>query len=61
MGPSSNTPSGALSCRDCGGPDVEWTAEFHRDDTAAKDFPEVQVTKGSGGATFQFQPAGHCR
>lgn len=38
------------------GTDTEWTAEFDRAETPAKDFPEVQVTKVSGGAAFQFQP-----
>ena len=41
---------------DIAGTDSEWTAQFHRGDTAAEDFPEVQVTKVSGGAAFQFQP-----
>jgi hypothetical protein len=35
---------------------TDWTAEFERTDTAHKDFPEVQVTKVSGGAGFEFQP-----
>jgi hypothetical protein len=38
------------------GTDTDWTAEFHRGDTAASEFPEVQVTKVSRGAAFEFQP-----
>lgn len=38
------------------GTDSEWTAEFHRVETAATEFPEVQVTKVSRGAAFEFQP-----
>ncbi|MCB0941630.1 MAG: hypothetical protein KDB72_15505 [Mycobacterium sp.] len=33
----------------------DWTAEFEKSDTAAKEAPEVEVTKFSGGATFEFQ------
>jgi len=33
----------------------DWTAEFERSDTAAKVSPEVEVTKFSGGATFEFE------
>lgn len=35
---------------------TDWTAEFQPTDLAAEDFPEVQVTKVSGGAAFRFQP-----
>lgn len=38
------------------GTDTEWTAEFHLTDVAAQDLPEVQVTKVSRGAAFEFQP-----
>ena len=38
------------------GSDSDWTAEFGRTDTPAKDSPEVQVTKFSLGATFEFEP-----
>lgn len=38
------------------GTDADWTAEFERTDSAAKDFPEVEVTKFSLGATFEFEP-----
>ncbi|MFN0143147.1 MAG: hypothetical protein ACKVP6_06840 [Mycobacterium sp.] len=38
------------------GADTDWTAEFERTDTPTKDSPEVQVTKFSLGATFEFQP-----
>ena len=38
------------------GTDSEWTAEFQHSDTATKDYPEVQVTKVSGGARFEFEP-----
>lgn len=38
------------------GTDTEWTAEFHLTDVAAEDLPEVQVTKVSRGAAFEFQP-----
>lgn len=38
------------------GDDTDWTAEFTLGETAAKESPEVQVTKVSLGATFQFQP-----
>lgn len=33
----------------------DWTAEFEKSDTAAKVAPEVEVTKFSGGATFEFE------
>lgn len=35
---------------------TEWTARIFETDTAAKEFPEVAVTKFSGGSTFAFQP-----
>lgn len=38
------------------GSDTDWSAEFERTDTPAKDSPEVQVTKFSLGATFEFEP-----
>ena len=38
------------------GSDTDWTAEFERTDSPAKDSPEVQVTKFSLGATFEFEP-----
>ncbi len=38
------------------GTDTDWAAAFDRTDTAAAEFPEVQVTKVSTGAAFQFQP-----
>jgi hypothetical protein len=38
------------------GSDPDWTAEFERTDTPVKDSPEVQVTKFSLGATFEFEP-----
>lgn len=38
------------------GAGTDWTAEFTRTDSATTDFPEVQVTKVSGGAAFVFQP-----
>lgn len=38
------------------GTDTDWTAEFELTDTPARDLPEVQVTKVSGGAAFEFQP-----
>ncbi len=38
------------------GSDTDWTAEFERTDTPVKDSPEVQVTKFSLGATFEFEP-----
>jgi hypothetical protein len=38
------------------GSDTNWTAEFERTETPAKDSPEVQVTKFSLGATFEFEP-----
>ncbi len=33
----------------------DWTAEFEKTDTAAKDSPEVEVTKFSQGVTFEFE------
>ncbi len=39
-----------------GGTDTDWTAELVETDTAAKELPEVQVAKVSGGSTFQFEP-----
>lgn len=38
------------------GSDTDWIAEFERTDTPTKDSPEVQVTKFSLGATFEFEP-----
>lgn len=38
------------------GTDADWTAEFGQSDTAMKVSPEVEVTKFSKGATFEFQP-----
>ncbi len=38
------------------GTDTGWTAEFEHTATALPDSPEVQVTKFSGGAGFEFQP-----
>ena len=38
------------------GDDTDWTAEFNHRDTAAAEFPEVQVAKVSRGAAFEFQP-----
>jgi hypothetical protein len=38
------------------GDDDDWIAEFDRSDTALPESPEVQVTKFSLGATFEFQP-----
>lgn len=38
------------------GTGTDWTAEFGQSDTAMKDSPEVEVTKFSQGATFEFQP-----
>lgn len=38
------------------GTGTDWTAEFQHTDTATTDSPEVQVTKFSLGATFEFQP-----
>ena len=37
------------------GTDTDWTAEFEATDTPAEDSPEVQVTKFSLGATFEFE------
>ena len=36
------------------GTDTDWVAEFQPTEIATKDFPEVQVTKVSRGAAFQF-------
>ena len=33
----------------------DWTAEFEKTDTAAKDSPEVEVTKFSLGVSFEFE------
>jgi hypothetical protein len=38
------------------GTDTDWVAEFQPSEIDTKDFPEVQVTKVSRGAAFQFQP-----
>lgn len=38
------------------GSPTEWTAHVIEAGTAAKEFPEVTVTKFSGGSTFVFQP-----
>jgi hypothetical protein len=38
------------------GSEADWTAEFEQTDTAAKVSPEVEVTKFSLGATFEFEP-----
>jgi hypothetical protein len=38
------------------GTHTDWSAEFERTDTAGRDSPEVQVTKFSLGAAFEFQP-----
>ncbi|OBK31556.1 hypothetical protein A5634_13255 [Mycobacterium asiaticum] len=38
------------------GTSTEWTATIFETDTAAKEYPEVSVTKFSGGSTFVFQP-----
>jgi hypothetical protein len=38
------------------GTDTDWTAEFEQTDTSARELPEVEVTKFSLGATFEFQP-----
>ena len=38
------------------GTDTDWTAVFERTDTAQKVSPEVEVTKFSLGATFEFEP-----
>ena len=38
------------------GTNDEWTAEFESTGTTLADCPEVQVTKVSRGATFEFQP-----
>ena len=37
------------------GTDTDWTAEFEATVTPAEDSPEVQVTKFSLGATFEFE------
>jgi hypothetical protein len=41
---------------DISGTPTAWTAEFTRADTALPDSVEVQVTKVSRGASFEFQP-----
>lgn len=41
---------------ECVGSEEDWTAEFTLGDSIAKESPEVQVTKVSLGATFQFRP-----
>ena len=38
------------------GTGTDWTAEFEQTDTAMKVSPEVEVTKFSLGATFEFEP-----
>ena len=38
------------------GTNTDWAAEFERTDTALADCPEVQVTKVSRGAAFEFLP-----
>ena len=38
------------------GSSTGWTAELFETDSAAEEFPEVAITKVSGGATFEFQP-----
>jgi len=38
------------------GTDTDWTAEFEQTSTATKVSPEVEVTKFSLGATFEFEP-----
>ena len=38
------------------GTDTDWVAEFQPSEIDTKDFPEVQVTKVSRGAAFEFQP-----
>ncbi len=38
------------------GTGTDWTAEFTPTDTPAEEFPEVQITKVSTGAAFEFQP-----
>jgi hypothetical protein len=38
------------------GTDTDWTAQLHRSESGATEFPEVSMTKVSTGATFQFQP-----
>jgi hypothetical protein len=37
------------------GTDEDWTLELQHRDTRAKELPEVEVAKFSGGATFQFE------
>ncbi len=37
------------------GTEADWTAEFEKTETAAKDSPEVEVTKFSHGVTFVFE------
>ena len=41
---------------DVTGTDTDWNLAVVRRDSPAPEAPEVQVTKFSGGATFQFQP-----
>jgi hypothetical protein len=38
------------------GTDTDWTADFEWCADSAEEFPEVLVTKVSGGAAFRFQP-----
>lgn len=38
------------------GTGTDWTAEFETTDTAQTESPEVQVTRFSQGASFEFQP-----
>ena len=38
------------------GTDTDWTAEFEQTSTAMKVSPDVEVTKFSLGATFEFEP-----
>jgi hypothetical protein len=38
------------------GDESDWTADFSRSELAAEEFPEVLVTKVSGGGSFRFQP-----
>jgi hypothetical protein len=38
------------------GTDTDWTARVIETDTAAKELPEVSVTKVSGGSSFVFEP-----
>ena len=62
-GPDSSQPLRAIATGvdphlrvDVTGTPSDWTAQFELSDTTATDFPEVQVTKVSRGAAFQFQP-----